>query len=76
VIDAFIDAARGGYGVEPICAVLQVAPAGYYQRRAVRAEPSRQSRRAQRDAVLLEKIRTVFRDHHEVYVQVHPNSRT
>ncbi len=67
MVDAFIDAERGVYGVEPICAVLQVAPAGNYQRRAVRAEPSRQSRRAQRDAVLLEQIRTVFRDHHEVY---------
>jgi len=67
VIDAFIDAERGVYGVEPICAVLQVAPSGYYQRRAVRADATRQSPRVQRDAELLEKIRAVFRDHHEVY---------
>jgi transposase InsO family protein len=66
VIDAFIDAERGVYGVEPICAVLQVAPAGYSQRRAVRADATRQSPRGQRDAELLEKIRAVCRDHHEV----------
>ena len=45
MIDAFIDAERGVYGVEPICAVLQVAPSGYYQRRAVRADATRQSPR-------------------------------
>ncbi|MFN8801534.1 MAG: IS3 family transposase [Gemmatimonas sp.] len=66
VIDAFIDAERGVYGVEPICAVLQVAPSGYCQRRAVRADATRPSPRVQRDAALLEQIRAVFRDHHEV----------
>jgi transposase InsO family protein len=67
VIDAFIDAERGVYGVEPICAVLQVAPSGYCQRRAVRADATRQSPRVPRDAALLAQIRAVFRDHHEVY---------
>ena len=67
MIDAFIDAERSVYGVEPICAVLQVAPAGCYQRRPVRADPTKQSPRVRRDAALLEQIRAVFRDHHEVY---------
>ena len=67
MIDAFIDAERGVYGVEPICAVLQVAPSGYCQRRAVRADATRQSPRVPRDAALLAQIRAVFRDHHEVY---------
>ena len=38
------------YGGEPICAVLQVAPSGYYQRRAVRADSTEQSPRVRRDA--------------------------
>ena len=28
---AFIDAHRGAYGVEPICAVLPIAPSTYYE---------------------------------------------
>lgn len=49
---AFIDAHRGAYGVEPICAVLPIAPATYYEQRARQRDPSRAPARAQRDAVL------------------------
>jgi hypothetical protein len=31
---AFIDAHRGEYGVEPICAVLPIAPSTYYETKA------------------------------------------
>ncbi len=64
--DAISDAERGAYGAEPIFAVLQVAPSGYCQRRAVRADATKQSPRVQRDVDLLEQIRAAFRDHHEV----------
>lgn len=66
MIDAFIDAERAVYGGEPICTVLQVAPSGYFQRRATRANATRQSPRMQRDAALVEQILAVFRDQHEV----------
>ena len=31
---AFIDAHRAEYGVEPICAELQIAPSSYYEQKA------------------------------------------
>ena len=31
---AFIDAHRGTYGVEPICAVLPIAPSTYFAHKA------------------------------------------
>ena len=42
---AFIDAHRETYGVEPICRVLQIAPSGYYEHHAARADPARRSAR-------------------------------
>ncbi len=38
---AFIDAHRGVYGVEPICAVLPIAPSTYYEAKARVADPTR-----------------------------------
>ena len=38
-MDAFIDAHREAYGVEPICRVLQIAPSGYYAHRGRAADP-------------------------------------
>jgi putative transposase len=49
-------------GVEPICAVLQVAPSTYY---AARNRPP--SRRAQRDAKLLPRLVELWKDNYEVY---------
>ena len=37
----FIDAHRDAHGVEPICAVLPIAPSTYYEHLAKRADPSR-----------------------------------
>ena len=49
---AFIDAHRGTYGVEPICAVLPIAPSTYFAHKACEANPRLRSCRAQRDAWL------------------------
>jgi putative transposase len=63
-IDAHQDRTIAGlrWGVEPICTVLQVAPSTYYA--AKRRPPSR---RAVEDAVLEERIRTVYAEHYAVY---------
>ena len=49
---AFVDAHRAAYGVEPICAVVPIAPSTYYEHKARQADPTRQPARAQRDARL------------------------
>ena len=38
---AFIDAHREGYGVEPICAQLPIAPSTYYAQKARQGDPMR-----------------------------------
>ena len=57
---AFIDDHRGEHGVEPICAVLPIAPSTYHIHAARRADP------AQRDAslsrVFEENLRKVWRE--------------
>ncbi len=63
----FIDAHRGAYGVEPICAVVPIAPSSYYEHKARQADPTRVPARAQRDAVLREEIRRVWDENFEVY---------
>lgn len=63
----FIDAHRADYGVEPICAVLPIAPATYYWHKARAADPSRRSARAQREAQLRPEIQRVYDEHHQVY---------
>ena len=63
----FIEAYHEAYGVEPICRVLEIAPSGYYRHRRQQADATCRSARAQRDATLLDDIRRVFRQHHEVY---------
>ena len=64
---AFIDAYRGDYGVEPICAVLPIAPSTYYEAKARARDPSRHPARPQRDAVLREDIGRVWRANRRVY---------
>ena len=64
---SFIDEHRPDYGVEPICAVLPIAPSTYYAHKVRAADPSRRSQRAQRDAVLREAIQTVWDDNYQVY---------
>jgi len=64
---AFVDAHRTTYGVEPICAVLPIAPSTYYEQKARQADPTRQPARAQRDAWLKPEIARVWRANRRVY---------
>jgi transposase InsO family protein len=64
---AFIDGHRATYGVEPICAVLPIAPSTYYEQKARQADPASLPARAQRDAVLRPEITRVWRTHRRVY---------
>ena len=63
----FIDAHRETYGVEPICAVLPIAPSSYYEQRARAADPSRLPARAQREARLRPEIQRVWQANRRVY---------
>jgi len=64
---AFLDEHRGVYGVEPICAVLPIAPSTYYERKAREAHPERLPPRAKRDATLRDEIRRVWQENFQVY---------
>jgi putative transposase len=65
-MEAVSDAHRATFGVEPICAVLPIAPSGYDERKARIRDPQRQPARARRDATLAEHIARVWREHREV----------
>ena len=53
----FIEEHRERYGVEPICAVLPIAPATYYEQRVRRIDPTRRPDSARRDDTLRVEIR-------------------
>ena len=63
----FITDHREAYGVEPICAVLPIAPSTYHRHRAGQVDPTRRSARAQRDDALRPEIQRVYDEHHQVY---------
>jgi transposase InsO family protein len=63
----FIDEHRAKFGVEPICAVLPIAPSVYYEQRARQREPDRCPPRVRRDHELCEHIRRVWQANREVY---------
>ena len=64
---AFIDRQRERYGVEPMCAVLPIAPATYFRRKRCQADPDQRSQRAQRDAWLTTQIQRVWDENVGVY---------
>jgi putative transposase len=64
---AFIDAHRESYGVEPICAVVPIAPSTYYEQKVRQADPTRRPARAQRDAGLRPEIQRVWQANRRVY---------
>ena len=64
---AFIDDHRQAYGVEPICAVLPIAPSVYYEHKARQADPSLLPARAKRDAELRSEIDRVWKANRRVY---------
>lgn len=63
----FVDQHCDRFGVESICAVLQIIPSGYWRHAARRRNPDLQSARAQRDAKLIPHIERAWqanlRDH-------------
>jgi len=63
----FIEEHREGYGVEPICAMLPIAPSTYYEHRAWRKDPERRSARARRDDELRVEIQRVYDENQSVY---------
>lgn len=66
-MNAFIDAHRAVYGVEPICKVLQIAPSTYYLHAARQTDPGRRSARVLLDERLREQIQRVWNDNFQVY---------
>jgi putative transposase len=63
----FVEAHRDAHGVEPICRVLPIAPSTYYDHLAKRADPTRLSDRAHRDAALRPEIERVWEENYQVY---------
>jgi transposase InsO family protein len=63
----FIDQHRDVYGVEPICAVLPIAPSTYYCHRARKLDPSLRSKREKRDDELKTQIERVWDENFAVY---------
>jgi len=64
---AFIDAHREKFGVEPICAVLPIAPSVYHQHKLWERSPEKRPERAKRDAVLRVDIERVWKANFSVY---------
>jgi transposase InsO family protein len=64
---SFIDDQCEVYGVEPICAVLPIAPSTYYEQKARQRDPGRLPPRARRDAELRLEIRRVWDANFQVY---------
>ncbi|GAC1470098.1 MAG: IS3 family transposase [Gemmatimonadaceae bacterium] len=63
----FIQENAGTYGIEPICAMVPIAPATYYEHRARRRDPERLPARSRRDAELMPEIRRVWDENFMVY---------
>jgi len=66
-VHAFIDEQREKFGVEPICAVLPIAPSLYYELKARERDPHRRPGRARRDEALCAHIVRVWRENREGY---------
>ena len=63
----FIDDHKHEYGVEPICAVLPIAPSTYHRHKYLERHPEGRSDRAKRDEKLQEEIRAVWKSNRSVY---------
>ena len=61
---AFIEEHRASYWVEPICAVLPIAPATYYEHQARQRDPALRPARAKRDDQLRVEVRRVWDESH------------
>jgi len=63
----FIDQHRDTYGVEPICAVLPIAPSTYFLRKAQQQDTATRSARQRRDDELRVAIHRVWDENEQVY---------
>ena len=63
----YIDDHRERFGVEPICAVLPIAPSTYYEQKARERDPDRRPARAKRDEVLKPEIERVWNENFRAY---------
>jgi transposase InsO family protein len=63
----FIDDHRATYGVEPICAVLPIAPSTYFRYRAQRQDATKRAARTKRDDVWRVRIQRVHDENFGVY---------
>jgi putative transposase len=66
-MNAFVDAHRETFGVEPICSVLQIAPSGYRRHAAQQRDPALRCARARRDESLIPQIERVWQVNLQVY---------
>ena len=63
----YIDGHKARYGVEPICAVLPIAPSTYYEHKARESDPTRLPPRRQRDMRLKPEVSRVWHENQQVY---------
>jgi len=63
----YIDDHKDQFGVEPICAVLPIAPSTYYEQKAREADPARRPLRAIRDEALKPEVQRVWDENFRVY---------
>ncbi len=64
---AYIDEYKDRFGVEPICAILPIAPSTYYAHKVMQRDPERRSARAKRDEELKPEIQRVWEENFRVY---------
>ena len=64
---SFIDQHRKAYGIEPMCAVLPIAPSTYYRCKDLQANPDKRSKRVKREEQLRIEIKRVWQENHGVY---------
>ena len=63
----FIDEYRHVYGVEPICAMLPIAPSTYYRCKDLEQHPEKRSCRVKRYEFLEPEVRRVYENNRSVY---------
>ena len=63
----FLDQHRDTYGVEPICAVLPIAPSTYFRRRAQQQDAALRSARRRRDDELRGAIQRIWDENDQAY---------
>ena len=64
---SLVDAQRQAHGVEPVCALLPIAPSTYYEHKARQSDPERLPERSKRDTFLRPEIQRVWDDNFQVY---------